>query len=63
MIVNRERGALIDKGLRSELTADESARLDKLQRVADQHLEEVAPRPAAALEALEAIVRSCTGKT
>ena len=52
-VTNRERGALIDKGIDGTVKKEERARLDALQVYADYHLEKVASHPANVLDELE----------
>jgi hypothetical protein len=52
-VTNRERGALIDKSISGSLSTEEQRRLYALQIYADYHIEQVAPRPTHALDALE----------
>ncbi len=52
-VMNRERGKLIDKSIAGTLTDEERVRLDRLNELADQHIEEVAPRSTNVLEELE----------
>lgn len=44
-LLNRERGKLIDKSIAGTLTDEERFLLDRMNELADQHIEEVAPRP------------------
>lgn len=52
-VTNRERGVLIDKGIKGSLTGEERARLDTLQTYADYHIEKAFPRTTQALDELE----------
>lgn len=56
--LNRERGLLINKAVAQSITPAEQARLEELQRIADDHIERVAPRPTEVLEILEARIRA-----
>jgi len=59
---NRRRGELIDKDIAGKLTSSEREELDGLQAYADYHLQQVAPRPTAALEELEDLVLAKVAK-
>lgn len=55
--INRRRGVLINLKARGVITDEESAELDRLQELADQHIARVAPRPTGVLERLERSVK------
>jgi hypothetical protein len=50
---NRERGLLIDKQIAGDLNEVDRVRLDLLQKYADYHINQVAPRPVNELVELE----------
>ncbi len=52
-ITNRERGKLIDRNISGKISAEERARLERLQAYADYHIQKVSPRPTHLLDELE----------
>jgi hypothetical protein len=52
--LNRERGELIDRAIARTLTTKEAGRLKQLEAIANEYLQEVAPRSTERLEELEA---------
>lgn len=56
--INKRRGHLIDLKIQGQATDDELVELEQLQAVADEYLDEVAPRPTHLLEELEIKLRS-----
>lgn len=55
--INQERCRLIRKQVDGEITGPESERLAELNRVADRHLEETAPRDFSVIDDLKERLR------
>jgi hypothetical protein len=54
--INRERGQLIDLVIAGTITEKQKRRLSELEKIAEEHIEAVAPRSTATLDRLEDVI-------